>query len=455
MEILESFKENPVLKKVLYLANSPRIKFYLRTIPSYTPKSTQRDEREMRAALEALDKLHKRELSGQAGLDHLKMILESCTPDDAYVIERIIDRDCKIGMGTTNINKIFPALIENTPYMGAIPFSVKSVKALFGNGKKAFSQVKMDGRYANITVEDGTVSVESRQGEANPLDSAAFIQELKRFPNCVLNGELTMKGFSRYVSNGIIASLVDINKKIKESPASAAKEIAEFEANAKKKGINSFQHAMDLIRFTVWDTITLSEYVDNKSDVPYDVRLKAAGRLVKDCTMVQLVYSRLVTSYEEAIEHFQEALNAGEEGTIVKAFDGRWVDNKPTWQVKLKLEFHVDLIITGFNYGTGKNSAVISSLDATSSDGLVVCSPTGMKEAMMKEITKQMSTLKGTIVEVKCNGLSQDSAGNYSLLHPVFKKLRDDKTTADDLQQIKNIQDMAKGLKQAMTIKNS
>jgi hypothetical protein len=106
----------------------------------------------------------------------------------------------------------------------------------------------------------------------------------------------------------------------------------------------------------------------------------------------------------------------------------------------------VDLRITGFNYGTGKNINVISSVNAESSDGKVVTRPTGINESMMQYITDNQEALLGTIVECKCSGLSQDFDGNYSLLHPVFKSLRDDKDTCDDLHAIIAIENMVKGL---------
>ena len=107
----------------------------------------------------------------------------------------------------------------------------------------------------------------------------------------------------------------------------------------------------------------------------------------------------------------------------------------------------IDLKIVGFNYGTGKNINVISSVTAQSSDGIVNTRPTGMDEKLMAFVTENQDKLLGTIVEVKCCGLSSDSSGNYALLHPVFKKLRDDKDTCDSLESIKEIEAMAKGLK--------
>lgn len=451
MEILDHYKENPVLRRALYLAMSKRIKFYMKQIPAYKAKPGQRDEKDMPWALKELEAIIDRKVTGHDAVNHLVNIFTNITADDAYIIERIIDKDCKIGMGSTNVNKIFPKLIEKTPYMGAQPYDPALVDALFKymNGV-CYSQIKMDGRYCNAIIRGGDIELESRQGEPNPLEGAAFLEELKRLPDCVLNGELTMEGFNRYESNGIIASLVDIGKKMIQFPPSplglVSKKVEdEIKAFQKDRGM-TYEKALGLIRYTVWDTITIDEYFAKLSKVPYEQRLATVQSLISGCDYVKLIKSKIVTSKEEALAHFDEVLNAGEEGTILKAQLGTWKDGKPNWQVKFKLEMDVDLEIIGFNYGTGKNEHVISSLTAKSSDGKVVTRPTGIDEKTMKMITENQDTLMGAIVETKCCGLSKDSKGNYALLHPVFKKIRDDKKVADDLKQIQNIENMAKGL---------
>jgi ATP-dependent DNA ligase len=260
----------------------------------------------------------------------------------------------------------------------------------------------------------------------------------------VLNGELTIDGISRYESNGIIASIISIlSKKESRSTQENAKHLAKFES---KHG--SFSNALRAIRFTVWDAITVDEYFEQRSTIEYSRRLYDLRRVLNErkSTMISEVAMHEVESYEDAIRCFQEALADGQEGTILKAIDGGWKDGKPNWQIKMKLEMDVDLRITGFNYGTGKNINVISSVNAESSDGRVVTRPTGINEAMMQHITDNQEALLGTIVECKCSGLSQDSEGRYSLLHPVFKSLRDDKDTCDDLQSIIAIERMVKGL---------
>jgi len=439
VEILSQYKDNELLKRVLYLGDSPRVKFYIKQIPTYECGPFDQG---LEVALDALTALSSRSLTGHAAINHLKTTLEFCNPDDAYIIERIIEKDCKINLGTTLINKVFPKLIEETPYMGAKAFEEKLAKKIISDGL-AYSQIKMDGRYCNANIKSHLCDLESRQGESTLLGDAKMLQELATLNDCVLNGELTMKGISRYESNGLIASLITIKKKELEGK-STAKEIAEFEADHMP-----MQEALDRIVFTVWDMITNEEYEAAKSSRPYFERYNSMVKLLEDnqFTNIEVVETKLITTYEGAIQHFQEALARGEEGTILKASKGVWKDGKPTWQVKMKLEMDIDLKIIGFNYGTGKNANVISSVTAQSSDGIVNTRPTGINEKMMKFITDNQDKLLNTILEVKCSGLSQDSDGNYSLLHPVFKTLRDDKLSCDSLVSIKEIEAMAKGLK--------
>ena len=124
MDILESYKDNEILKRVIYLAKSPRVKVYIRQIPKHE-FTFSFDHISLSDAMKQLDKLSSREFTGGQASEWLQSILNSLSIDDAYVIVRIIDKDLKIGMGTSNINKIFPKLIEKTPYMGAKSFNEK------------------------------------------------------------------------------------------------------------------------------------------------------------------------------------------------------------------------------------------------------------------------------------------------------------------------------------------
>jgi hypothetical protein len=445
VDILRKYSDNELLKKVLYMANSKRVKFYIKRIPEYTRQIFE-PSRDLNWGLNFLESISNREVSGNEALTLLVNVLSNLQPEDAYIIERIIEKDCKIGMGTTFMNKVFKDLIEDTPYMGAVSFDEKKARKIFEKGGKGISQIKMDGRYCNAVIRSGEVEMESRQGEPTILTGAKFLDELTSFEDCVLNGELTMVDTPRYESNGIIASLIDIlGKKDSRTDKENEKKLKAF---TDKHG--SLEEALDKIRYTVWDRLTVDEYFNKSSKLKYAERLAYLERAIERVspTHVNIVESLIVHNYAQAMTHFQEVLSAGEEGTILKAWNGEWKDGKPTWQIKMKLEMDVDLRIVGFNYGTKgtKNENVISSLNCESSDGLVKTRPQGLKEDMMSYITENQNNLLGTVIQCKCNGLSNDIDGNFSLLYPSFAGFRDDKDTCDSLESIKEIENMIKTL---------
>ena len=445
VDILRKYSDNELLKKVLYMANSKRVKFYIKRIPEYTRQIFE-PSRDLNWGLNFLESISNREVSGNEALTLLVNVLSNLQPEDAYIIERIIEKDCKIGMGTTFMNKVFKDLIEDTPYMGAVSFDEKKARKIFEKGGKGISQIKMDGRYCNAVIRSGEVEMESRQGEPTILTGAKFLGELTSFEDCVLNGELTMIDTPRYESNGIIASLIDIlGKKDSRTDKENEKKLKAF---TDKHG--SMEEALDKIRYTVWDRLTVDEYFNKSSKLKYAERLAYLERAIEKVgpTHVNIVESLIVHNYAQAMTHFQEVLSAGEEGTILKAWGGEWKDGKPTWQIKCKLELDLDLVITGFNYGSKgtKNENVISSLNAETSCGKLKTRPQGLTEQLMKEITENKDNLLNSIIEVKCSGLSKDVNGNYSLLYPAFKGFRDDKSVANSLEECVEIQNGVIGL---------
>lgn len=450
---LTKYKDNELLKRVLYLAKSKRVKFYIRQIPELNGIYAV-PEYSLEGALDRLAALSDRKVTGNSAANHLESTLAGLSDDNRYVIERIIDKDLKFGLGTTHINKVFKDLIEKTPYQGAKSYAKKLAVKIF-NGKPlpnhsrvlAYSDIKMDGRYANAVIDNGTVEMESRNGERTLIGNSPVLKELAKFGDCVLNGELTIDGVpNRATANGMVTSIIDIEMKREErTPEETQKHIDNFE---KKHG--SFQTAVDNIRYTVWDIITLDEYFARKSTKPYYLRKKILiGWLdLLECESITMVESREVYSLAEAMEHFVDALERGLEGTILKLATGEWKDGKPDYQVKMKLEMNIDLKIVGFKYGKAgtKNENVISTLITESSCGLLKSNPSGMKEDMMEYVTANQDDLLGTIVEIRSCGLTTNSAGEYALLHPSVVELRNDKDTCDSLESAKEIEEMSKSL---------
>lgn len=429
MEILSKYKDRDILKRVLYLANSKRVKFYIKQIPEYV-KNVNPNVCPLVWALDELKPLSDRVLTGHAAIQHLKEVLESLYPDDAYIIERIIEKDCKIGMGTRNMNKVIPDFIEKTGYMGCKPYSKELIEKVLEKGP-CYSQEKMDGRFVNIVIQGGEVMMESRQGEPTILEKPFFLYELSDLKDCVINAELTMEGLPRYESNGIISSLITIATK-KSEGVDASKDIKKLETKHLP-----YKEALDLMCVTAWDILTIDEYFTRKCKRKYKERLGELYVTLTNCKRVTVVETRVVSTVEEVMYHFEEVLKRDGEGTVVKSMDGVWADTKPSYQIKVKKEMNLDLRVVGFNYGTKgtKNEFLISSLNVESEDGLLKTKPQGIDEDEMEYITAHQADLMGKIVEIKCSGLSQNSKGDYSTLHPVFKTFRNDKVIANTLTE--------------------
>lgn len=445
---LAKHKDNELLKRVIYLAHSPRVKFYIKQILSYANNSSE-SQMSLSEALDNLSILSSREVTGHAASSHLNAILARLSADDAIVVERIIGKDLKIGMDS-GINKVIPKLIEETPYQGAKSFSEKGAAKLFEKGKDkktktVISQIKADGTYRNAIIRSGEVELISRQGEVSTLTGAKFLNELATLDDCVLNGELTIDGYKRTIANGMVTSIMDILENTNSrTPEETQKKLEAFE---EKHG--NWQEALDKMRFTVWDMITVDEYFAAESSTPYILRFNALETALSTHNLVQVevVETRYITTYAEAIEHFLDAQKRGLEGTIIKASEAGWKDGKPTYQIKMKLEMSMDLRIVGFKYGTKgtKNENVISVLELESECGKLKTAPAGMTEEMMADITARQEELMGTIVEIRCCGLSQTDKG-WSTQHPSVTELRPDKTTCDTLESCQEIEEMAKTL---------
>ena len=447
IDILKEHADNPVFKTVCQLAYCPITQFYIKQIPE---RKSHGSILTLESGLKQLSRLSSRELTGHNARGFLSELLGDLSSEDAEVLKRVVLKDLRAGFSESSINKAMgKGTIQETPYMGAISYSAKKVNKLFDKHDKVFSEVKMDGRYSNTKITD-SVFMESRAGKPTPLGGvfdnlvalkAIFNEEI------VLNGELIIPNMDRYASNGAIASIISTCGKIEEEK-DVTKELEKFH---KTYNSSLFDLAGEIV-LVVWDYLPLSAYNEGGWDRPRDLRMAALEAAVERVNLPNLkfVEYREVKNVNEAMSHFKDLLNRGEEGTILKGGEGHWKNNKPNWQVKFKLEMTVDLEVIGFNYGTKgtKNEHVISSINAQSSDGILKTSPTGITEKTMEMLTENQDALLGSIVEVKCSGLSSNSKGEYALLHPVYIELRNaEKTIADSFEQIQANEDMIKELK--------
>jgi ATP-dependent DNA ligase len=414
---LEENRDNAGLIHVVRLALDPFTNFYIRKIPEYEYVGADSEHQtSLGMALENLYYLSSREVTGNAAIAHLRAILSGLEPHEAKVIERIIQKDLKCGVSISTANAVWTGLVNDYPVMLCSQFEQKLVdKVQF----PAMVQTKMDGMRFNAIVRDGKVEYRSRNGKEIQLlgnldeDFIKMAGEV----DCVFDGELLVndKGvvLDRQTGNGIL------NKANKGT-------ISDLEANK--------------VRATVWDVIPYLYFVDGECPVPYGKRMDSLNVLMDthQPKKVSLVDNWVVENYEEAKTLFEGLLADGQEGIILKDMRGIWENKRAKHQIKFKGELECDLKIVAVEEGQGKAVGMLGAIVCESSDGLLkVNVGSGFNDEHRNNLWHIKRELIGRIVAVKYNMRSKNKAGDESLFLPIFIELRDDKTEADSLGDIK------------------
>jgi hypothetical protein len=416
IQTLQLHAHNEVLREVVRLALDPFTQFYQRKIPKYTPNTTDHPA-SLKAVLPAFYDLTSRTVTGNAAINYLQMMLESVSPDDAKVLERIVQKDLKCGVAAGTANAVWGGLIHEYPCMLCSPFEQKLVdKIRF----PAYAQLKMDGMRFNAIVRDGKVEFRSRNGKQLNLlgNLEAEFAKLAGEQDMVFDGELLVmfdgdyQFADRQTGNGIL--------------------------NKANKGTISADEARQ-VHATVWDAIPYMYFVDGEYNIPYSVRFSRLKTMIESQPAkdkkIWLVSSKIVETQDQANYIFQEYLADGLEGIILKDGSGIWENKRAKHQIKYKGELECDLRIVGVEEGTGKYVGMLGAIICESEDGVVKTRVgSGFKDEQRRNLGKEII---GKIAAIKYNMRSVDKQGNQSLFLPIVLEIRDDKDVADFDKDIK------------------
>jgi hypothetical protein len=414
LEKLREHAQHETLREVIRLALCPFTQFYQRKIPTYKCDGTNAN---IESILPALYELSSRQVTGNAAIEYLRMLLTSLNEDDAKVLERIIDKSLDCGVQVSTANDVWPGLITEYPCMLCSPFEQKLVDKI---SFPAYAQMKMDGMRFNAIVRDSKCEFRSRNGKEILLLGnleQEFIS-LAGSVDCVFDGELLVmlegdhQFADRQTGNGIL--------------------------NKANKGTISAKEAA-LVHATVWDLIPYVQFVDGYCPTPYSKRYSTLQAIISkqkaDGKKIWNVTSTIVQTLEEAQEIFQGYLAEGYEGIILKDGNGVWEDKRAKHQIKFKGELECDLKIVAIEEGTGKYAGMLGAIVCESSDGKIkVNVGSGFNDAHRKNLGKE---ILDKIVAIKYNSRIKNKLGDESLFLPIFVEIRDDKDIADSSKDIK------------------
>lgn len=395
IQILKDNKDSEILKEYVYLTESPRVRYYLTSDQIKPLLKNQYDNGHkisFEDALNSLNKVKDREITGHEARDYVVSVLDQVHPDQVQLFLNLLDSDLRCGIGYKAINKVWGNLIQY-PEVQLAHTDITKINF------PAYSQLKADG--VRVLYEDGVF--QTRNGSI--VETLGKFDFLKNF-NIKLDGEFVCyeNGYpmDRKTSNGII------NKALKNT-------ISEEEANQ--------------IVYVVWD-------MPNK--LQYKERFNTLTQFLnkENFRNIKLIESKIVTNIDEAMEHFTELRSRGEEGSILKNLNSLFENKRSFNLCKMKAEYEADLLVTGYELGTGKNENRIGNLLLESSDGKVKTS-CGIFKDFPEEIRDEWLINLPKIVTVRYNErITAKGKDTESLFLPRVISVRNDKNEADSLEKM-------------------
>jgi DNA ligase-1 len=366
-----------------------------------------------------LDRLAKRELTGNAARSAVAAELGSLMGASADLLEKILKKDLRAGFSADTVNRLFPGTIPTFDCMLAHPFEAKRLEG------QAFVEPKVDGWRTLAVVDLGastpTATFLTRSGKEigtlehlkAPLIKALLEGDPNYGGSLVVDGEVVSGTFNETASSlqrkkeqAIDASMIvfDVLTKTEWDEPNAEDYLRAPEYHARRK------------RLTVFQTATPTELA----------RGLGSGRIV-------CMPSFQAVTEEDIHELYERFRSYGLEGAIVKPANGRYRKARDYGWMKLKAEQTLDLPVVGAYPGeAGKQFEHTAGGIVVDFEGVHVHVGGGFTVGARDEIwaawlEDQQGVEPFKLVDQIAEVLFHEKTPDGSLRHPRFVRFRADK----------------------------
>lgn len=426
-EILQSNKNNEALKEYLEWTLCPSVttgigKKTLEGVhidsPALNTSISMEDEFESMLGLAIA--LSERYYTGQSAVDKIRWWMSEVGEESRELFKYLVLKDIRAKVNVSIVNSVWPDLLVDIPYQRCSLLSDKIISKSF-EGKQFYSQLKLDGMFAVLVNNGGSLSMYSRNGSKFPDWLSQWLIGDSSEKDYAIEGELVVKHYGRVLgrkeSNGILNSVLSGG----ELP----------------KWASLHMIAWNMLPYNDWKAgKTNKEYVECFNDLD--------NFLLRNETLIRLVESYKISNLEDALNLNNLRMARGEEGSVIKTLTHKWKNGTSTECVKLKLEASVDLLWVGSIEGEGKAEGMLGAMCLESSCGkLKVNVGTGFTD---KERTDLWHNKRhGSVVEVIANDtVTNKKDSSLSLFLPRYVGIRGDKDVADSADRCIEIFESAK-----------
>ena len=359
--------------------------------------------------LELADGLYRRQLTGHAARDAVKLAMDVATKEqwnDWY--RRILIKDLRCGVSEKTVNKVLKkSAIAPVPVFECMLAHDGANHESKITGKKLV-EPKLDGVRCLTVVdfESRTVTQYTRNGKVleNFGHITAYLEkQLDNFGRSyVLDGEV--------VSNSFNELMTQVHRK------------SDVQAND--------------ARLVVFDIVPLVEFKQGISVMGQRRRSKFLrenfSNIVADSGCMEIIAQRefdldVFTDEIEFRDYNKQAIEAGFEGILIKDPDAKYECKRSVSWLKQKPFIEVSLEVKAVEEGTGRNVGKLGALVCEGKDdgkNIVVNVGSGFTDDQREEFWVDKEAMIGQIVEVRADAVSQNQDGTYSLRFPRFLRFR-------------------------------
>lgn len=414
---LKEGKDIREFKTLLERCYNPFIMFFVKKVPEVQATGTGFPCPDRFGEFLVLtNQLNKRELSGNAALDALADFFTRCTPDEQKWYTKVLQKDLKIGITDTTINKVFKGLIPTYSCMLAHPIAK-------GKYPKRYAvDAKLDGnRFNGFVPENGAPYGLSRNGL--PIEGYTEIEEeLAKLPKGYMyDGEIMAKSGS----------------------------FSDTQKDVRKKGISDKKGTL-----YIFDAVKITEFEAGKGTTKYSDRLAFLHSLqdiIDDTNSLAIVAHTILTNSEDDLNILADIhaanLSRGYEGTMIKDLDAVYECKKGRAIQKLKDSYTIDLPVVGVTEGEkgtkyeGSLGALVVELKDTDileqlpseqhifvpGGCFTVNVGSGFSDAKRRELWSNKEDIINRTIEIRFWNVTLNDDGEHSLRFPIFVRVRDDK----------------------------
>lgn len=354
---------------------------------------------------ELLNALKKREITGHAALDACINFI-NCTIDDTSHIDliyQILDKNIKVRMGTSLINKVWLDLIPEFDVALANKYEDYENKINFEK-ELWFASRKLDGVRTICRIENGIVNFYSRNGKE--------FFTLDRLKNSIINSELINYNI---VLDGEMC-IVDENDE---------ENFSQIVGDIKRK-----DYTIENPKFKVFDILELNDFDIKKGRTIYSIRYQTLKDICSNISSyIDVVEQEIVKSKADLDSKRNYAAEHGWEGLILRK-DVPYEGKRTKYLLKCKFFKEEDFIIKEVEIGPfriidkkTKLEKEIQTMTAVTIlyKGNKVNVGSGWSLAERERYFNNPELLIGSTINVQYFEICKDKTGKESLRFPTKK----------------------------------